>query len=155
MSLSRGAWPLFSVSIERDMISVDIMARVRVPDPDWRYIDKAGHGHFWKGKKLPTLKQVVVGTQWVGDEYDGDEYDIKEWWCKLCSEPIEPGMREETPAPIPGQTWVTVTIGDEDYVVSPEQYAESVEAWEMALRTICTMRREPPISFDKTGERKR
>jgi len=147
---------MFSVSIEREDIAVDVMHSIRVPDEKWTFVDKKGHGHFWSGKKIPTCELVVVGKEWVGDEYDGEEIEIKEWHCRGCGQLIEPGYRMETvPNRVPGPTWVTITIGSEEYVVTSEQYAESVEAWEMALRTICTMRREPPISFDKTGERKR
>ena len=154
--VSRGAWPLFSVKIERDDIAVDVMHSMRVPDEKWTFVDKKGHGHFWKGKKVPTCKYVQVGTQWVGDEYEAEEIPVMEWQCKTCGETIEPGYREERgPTHVPGPTWVTITINDEDYVVTPEQYSESVEAWEMALRTICMMRTEPPIEFDKTGKRKR
>lgn len=151
MNTMRGAWPLFSVKIEREDIAVDVIHSIRVPDEKWTFVDKKGHGHFWKGKKLPTCKHVVVGSEWIGDEFDGEEYDIKEWQCKECGETIEPGYRTEVqPNRVPGPTWVTITINDEDYVVTPEQYAESVEAWEMALRTICTYRTEPPIRFGKT-----
>ncbi len=140
MKTMRSVWPVFSVSVERDMISVDVIHRVKVPDPDWRYIDKKGHGHFWKKTKLPTMKQVVVGTQWVGDEYDGEEYEIKEWRCKLCDETIDPGMKDETPpTKVPGPTTVTITVQDREYRLSPEQYAESIEAWEKALIEITAL----------------
>ena len=137
MSVSRGSWPLFSVAIEREDIAVDVMHSITVPDEKWTFVDKKGHGHFWKGKKIPTCKLVVTGTTWVGDEYDGEEIEIKEWHCKTCGQTIEPGYRQEVgPSHIPGPTYVTITINGAEYVLTPEQYAESVAAWEMA---ICVM----------------
>lgn len=147
---------MFSVSIEREDIAVDVMHSITVPDEKWTFVDKKGHGHFWKGKKIPTCKYVKVGEEWVGDEYDGEVYDIKEWQCKTCGETIEPGYRQETPPThVPGPTWVTIEIAGAQYVVTPEQYADSIAAWGKSLIEICTFRREPPIEFDKTGERKR
>ena len=86
-------WPLISVAIEREDIAVDVIHQIKVPDEEWRFVDKAGHGHFWRGKKVPTCKLVVTGTTWIGDEYDGEEVEIKEWQCRLCKEIIEPGYR--------------------------------------------------------------
>lgn len=128
-------WPLFSVAIEREDIAVGVIHQIKVPDEEWRYVDKAGHGHFWKGKKVPTCKLVVTGTTWVGDEYEAEEIEIKEWKCKLCYEIIEPGYRMQlAPTHVPGPTWVTIVINDETFVITPEQYASSVEAWRDALR---------------------
>lgn len=141
MNTSRSTWPLFSVEIEREDVRVDVIHSRRVPDEEWKFVDKKGHGHFWKRAKIPTCKHVQVGTQWVGDEYEAEEVPIMEWQCKSCGETIEPGFRTETgPSHVPGPTWVTITIGGEEYVVTPEQYAESVDAWEMALRTIVMTR---------------
>lgn len=149
MSTARGSWPLFSVSIETEQVRVDTIHRLRVPDEKWTFVDKKGHGHFWKGKKVPTCKYVQVGTQWVGDEYEADEIPIMEWQCKECGQKIEPGYRDEVqPTHIPGPTWVTVVIDENEYIVTPEQYAESVGAWEMALRAIAVTR-GGDIRFEK------
>ena len=47
---------------------------------------------------------------------------------------------ETGPTHVPGLTWVTVQIdldrSPETFVLSPEQYAASVEAWRDALREI-------------------
>ena len=137
MTTMRGDWPLFSVSIEREDVRVDTIHRLRVPDEKWTFVDKKGHGHFWKGKKVPTCKYVKVGEQVIGDEYESDVIDIKEWQCRTCGETIEPGYRDEVqPTHVPGPTWVTITINGNSYMLTPEQYAESVDAWEMALRAI-------------------
>jgi hypothetical protein len=133
------AWPSFSVSFEREELVADFMHEVSVPDEKWNFVDKKGHGHFWKGKKLPTCKLVVTGTHWVGDEYDGTEYEIKEWQCRTCGETIQPGFRKERPAPVLGPTWVTVSFDEgplsrEEFVISVEEYAQSVEAWRDHLR---------------------
>lgn len=134
---TQAVWPLISISVEREDIAVDVIHQVKVPDEKWTHIDRKGHGHFWKGKKIPTCKLVVTGTTWVGDEYEAEEIEIKEWQCKLCKAIIEPGYRMQVqPTHVPGPTWVTVTINDETFMFTPEQYAESVEGWLEAARQI-------------------
>ena len=64
-------------------------------------------------------------------------YDIKEWQCKTV--PVRRSNRaidrEVGPTHVPVR-WVTVTISDEEFVFTPEQYAESVEGWLEAARQI-------------------
>lgn len=130
-------FPLFSVSFERKEIPVDILMPLRVPDEKWRFVDAQGHGHFWDGKDLPTLKWVVTGTEWVGDEYEHDEIDIGEWRCVQCAEIIEPGMKVDySPRSVPGLVTFTVTIGGESFILTEEQYAKSVEAWADSMRSM-------------------
>lgn len=144
LTTSRGAWPMFSVQIEREDIAVDVIHEITVPDEKWRFIDKAGHGHFWKlfSKKpstIPTCELIVVGTRWVGDEYDAEEIDVKEWQCRTCGETIEPGYRKERPPThVPGPTWVKITMEGHEYTLTPEQYAASVAEWEKALQKLCS-----------------
>ena len=127
-------FPLISIEFNRDDISVQTHP-TKVPDQEWRYVDGHGHGHFWSQDGFPTLEWKVTGKQWVGDEYDGDEYDVGEWRCRLCEEVIEPGLRlEYGPTHIPGPTWITVTIEGESFVLSPDTYARSIEAWAEWLR---------------------
>lgn len=130
-------FPSFSVEINREEIAVDTMIPTKVPDEKWRYVDMNGHGHFWQGDKLPTLEWVVTGTEWVGDEYGGEEYDVGEYRCLLCAEVVEPGRRVTyEPTSIPGPTQVTVTISDESFTVTTDEYAASLIAWREALRGI-------------------
>lgn len=130
-------FPLISMSVEQEQYTADVLSRVKVPDEKWTFVDKAGHGHFWKGKKVPTCKLVVTGSYWVGDEVESEEVEIKEWKCKTCDEIIEPGYRYETsPTHVPGPTWVTLTLDDETFVLTPEAYVASVEAWRDALRAM-------------------
>ena len=134
---TQAMWPMFSVAIEREDIALDVIHSIKVRDEEWRFVDKAGHGHFWKGKKVPTCKYVQVGTEWIGDEYEADEVPIMEWQCKECAEKILPGYRTELqPTHVPGPTYVTVEINGETFVLTPEQYAWSVGAWRDALRDL-------------------
>jgi hypothetical protein len=133
-------FPQFSVSVEREEIAADFMHQIKVPDENWTYIDRKGHGHFWKDKRVPTCKYVVTGEVFVGDEYDGEMVKIRQWQCRICSETIEPGYRMEHPPPVLGPTWVTVQIdldrNPESFVLTPEEYARSVEAWRDHLREL-------------------
>jgi hypothetical protein len=135
MFLSRS--PRISISWEREEVPVATMHPTQVPDPDWRFIDKAGHGHFWKKDKLPTLKWVVTGKTWVGDEYDGYEIELGEYQCKNCGEAVEPKKRSEYgPTSIPGLTTFTIAIDDETFVVPEEIYVKSIAAWRDSLRKL-------------------
>lgn len=127
--------PLISIEMQREEIPVATMSPRQVPDEKWRYVDKQGHGHFWKGEELPTLAWVVTGTRWAGDEYESYEYEVGEWRCRYCEEVVVPGKRSEYgPSSIPGPTTYLITINDETFSVTPEEYARSVERWAEALR---------------------
>jgi len=135
-------YPKFSVSVNREQMPTEVLGEmVKVPDEKWRYVDLNGHGHFWSTGELPTLEWVVTGKHWVGDEYDGQEYDVGEWRCRLCTEVIEPGYRLEQPRPIFGLTTVTVEFlsetapnGREEFVLTVDQYAESLLVWQESLK---------------------
>jgi hypothetical protein len=129
-------WPMIQVSFDREELEANL-GPVKVPDLDWRYVDKAGHGHFWNkkgnGAPLPTLEWVVTSQGWFDD---GTSYDIGEHRCKICAEVIEPGMKTEFPKPVFGPTVVTVTINGETFRLTEEKYQQSVEAWRDKLREL-------------------
>lgn len=131
------SWPRIDIQFNREMIPVALMSPHKVPDEKWRGVDKRGHGHFWVDGELPTLEWVVTGTCWAGDEFDGEEYEVGEYRCRECGEVIEPGKKlEHGPTHIPGPTTVTVTLNEETFMLTPEQYADSVEAWAKSLRRL-------------------
>lgn len=132
---SRISFPRISIEVKREELPVHSLSPSRVPDQNWRYVDKKGHGHFWDGKELPTLKWVVTGKQWIGDDFDGEEYDVGEWRCLQCGETIEPKKRlEYGPRFVSGPTWIILTIDDENFQLTPEQFGESVDKWKEYLR---------------------
>lgn len=125
---SRISYPSFTLKYEREDIPVHTLSPSKIPDEEWRYIDKAGHGHFWKGKKLPTLKEVVTGTTWVGDEYESHEVELTEHRCLLCDEVIKPGMRSEYgPSHVPGIATYTVTIGHSEFILGEEDWYDALD----------------------------
>jgi hypothetical protein len=131
---SQAAFPLFSVEIEQEEIELRTMIPPQVPDERWRYVDKKGHGHFWDGDQLPTLRWVITGTRWAGDEHESWEYDVGEYRCRQCGEVVEPKkITDYFPKPIMGPRTVTVTINDAKYRLSEEMYAKSVEAWRESI----------------------
>ena len=134
---TRAALPLVSVNVEREEIPVASFSPSKVPDATWRYVDKAGHGHFWQGNELPTLKWVVTGMQAVGDEYEMYEYEVGEWRCQICDEVVEPQKKlDYGPTHVPGPVTVTVEVENEVFVLTMDEYAQSVERWLDALREI-------------------
>ena len=137
--------PLISVMIEREDIPVDTIHPQKVPDEKWRFVDAAGHGHFWEtGEEktfwLPTLEWVVTGTEWVGEGSDAEEIKVGEYRCKTCGEVIEPKHRTYYgPRTIPGLETFHVrlmtkgAISAKTYVMTRTQYAEAIDAWASVL----------------------
>lgn len=64
-----------------------------VPDEGWRFIDAAGHGHFCKSGKWPTLK-LDTSTVYC-DEHDDDE-EISRLLCPHCGEEVRPSMVDQS-----------------------------------------------------------
>jgi hypothetical protein len=131
-------YPNFSVKIEMeefDEIGFSFSTE-SVPDEDWRFIDKEGHGHFWKGRSLPTLDKIEVGKHWIGDEYDGQEVSEWEHRCRLCAEKVEPKFKNvPIKRPPPMLKWFIVGIGSEEFHLTPEQYADGLECMASYWRT--------------------
>lgn len=65
-------------------------------DKGWSYRDKAGHFHAWSTTEedhYPTLFQVVYTCP--SEHLDGDAWWCEcstTWECRICREPITPGM---------------------------------------------------------------
>jgi hypothetical protein len=73
-----------------------------VPDPGWKYTDKAGHQHFYveveTGKNYPSLDQMF-GQVTFCDDCQEAHCDV--WLeCRVCGEKIEPGTRPAPPAKV-------------------------------------------------------
>jgi hypothetical protein len=136
-TINQNVMPRVSVSVERESIPVQSMHPAKVPDPKWRYVDKTGHGHFWEGDDLPTLKWVVTGTAVAGDEYEMYEYEVGEYRCQICDEVIEPGKKlDYGPTHVPGPVTVTVEIDRKVFVLTEEMFSESIDRWREALEAI-------------------
>lgn len=90
--------PVTFTEIEFEITHEEIRSELPEWDPNWRYVDRAGHGHFGSseaGKPLPTLVWTITRTYWCED--CGDEHDEGEWRCPHCEEAITPGTRPFTP----------------------------------------------------------
>ena len=83
-------------------------------DPDWRFVDAAGHPH--RGDELAkTCEMVVDRSHWCdGDEgpYNHDPHeavDESHWECRECRETIKPRMIPPgQPVPLRGEYSGTV-----------------------------------------------
>lgn len=97
------------------------------PDPDWRFIDAAGHGHF-HSNGYPTLKEV---TEPCFDADSGDQWDRHvRFECPHCGEVIVPGRRAAAPVYVHGPECYTID-GRE---VSPDEYADQwSRAWHASI----------------------
>ena len=75
-----------SLRVEVDRIDATTWGPER--DPQWRFVDGAGHGHFYD-KGYPTLHEV---TETMVDPDAGDEWQAHvRWECPHCGEEIRPG----------------------------------------------------------------
>jgi hypothetical protein len=103
---------LLNIEMRRD--SVDVTPRLE-PDPEWKYVDRKGHGHGWKFNPPfadPEDLSKSVGTSgiWAGDgsfiphrwiverkaykDEEGEEYPEEgHMACPVCAEEVHPGYR--------------------------------------------------------------
>ena len=89
-----------TINVERDY---EIVWVSEEPDPDWIFVDAAGHEHRWRGETvqaMPTVERVVTGLEWSEDLQEFEE--VAELRCRRCGEVVEPRwracQREETVA---------------------------------------------------------
>lgn len=69
---------------------IDVTTTGPEPVRDWRYVDAAGHGHYY-APGYPTLTHVV--DEWAADD-DGEEYPVRTHMeCPHCGEHITPETR--------------------------------------------------------------
>lgn len=116
-------WPGFEVTFEQEGEWVTTATPER--DPDWKYVDSAGHGHFYAADGLlPTLKwNARPCSMGHGDDCDSEGT----WNCRLCDEEIHPGTRPARPVYIPGPRRITCTVTQGS---TTTVYAMPQEAWE-------------------------
>lgn len=76
-----GPW---TIDAQQEYIEVEVGPQ---PDKNWKFIDAAGHGHFWKDG-YPTLKVVEFDCYCTAVE---DEHTDTRLECPHCGEVIKPG----------------------------------------------------------------
>lgn len=124
-------WPGYELTVENDgqWVHTDMPG----PDPDWRFVDAQGHGHFYKDKDgaYPTLTWVSVPCT-MGH---GDDCDAEGWYeCRLCAERIQPGTKAQPPAWVSGVITYRLRVADggrwTSYVFGGQQW----DAVQVAVR---------------------
>lgn len=88
-----------TVQIEHEMIDVTSFIPRMEPDPEWQFVDEAGHFHaFATGGTLPTVETKYRHVQ-CADQQDCncDGYDEPERACRICGEEIAPRFRTVVP----------------------------------------------------------
>lgn len=101
------------LDVRREVI--DVTSKAERPDPAWRFVDAAGHEHYYRDDPLhvwPTLTWVPVPAGWCED--CGEVHDDGEWQCPACGEVILPGMLPAPPWPeyVPGPIHATLVVED-------------------------------------------
>lgn len=122
-------WPGYALAVDQPVEVVE--SNMPEPDPEWRFVDSHGHGHFYdpKAKTWPTLEWVILPcTMGHGDDCEAEGF----YRCPLCNEQISPGTRPPRPVTIRGPVTyrLTVTKGESitSYAFGPEQFNELTEA---------------------------
>ena len=79
------------LEVEHEVVEIRFATTPMEVDPDWRYVDEAGHLHAYVDGKTPTLEWVVDRTWWCED--CGENHEDGHLACKVCREEIEPGRK--------------------------------------------------------------
>ncbi len=129
-----GFWPQMNFSMEADGQWVDSITPVS--DPAWRFVDTAGHGHFYGSKSdpYPTLEWVSLPCSMGHDDCDSEGH----YRCRTCLATITPGTK------MPGRVWVAgmttcrLTVSDDDgtttvYMFGPEKWEQTKQAARAAI----------------------
>lgn len=95
-----------TLTAETDRIDVSTFTPPRLPNPDWTFIDAAGHFHaFDADGKLPTLRErklehsrrryrrVRNPRSWVRIEWTHRRWNETVLVCEVCGEQIKPTWR--------------------------------------------------------------
>jgi hypothetical protein len=131
---NRSAYDGPNLEVRRDTIRIDSLAHSEA-DPNWTYIDQAGHGHFY-GPGYPTLNEI---TETAYDPDDGSKYQVHlHWECRHCREVIVPARRFTSGrSTIPGLTRYLVDgleVPREDFIEHWRRFAlKQLEEQEAAL----------------------
>lgn len=157
------------LTIETEMVDVTL-ARKTSPDPNWTYVDSAGHYHALASDgTLPTLTATTEHRECGGacgaDECEG--YDVTVYECAICGAEVEPGRITTYPAGrefMPGRTsWtvqvprnvdrgllsVRVEVGDRTFFGVAERVSGRAEGGPDGIRVQTTLSGRWPL-----GERK-
>lgn len=83
----------WQVTVRRELLDATPLME---QDPDWKYVDPAGHKHVYvggeaKGLHVPTVRFVTTGRYWC--DRCLEEHEEGEHRCLECQSPVEPGMR--------------------------------------------------------------
>jgi hypothetical protein len=115
-------------TVTRETERIPVMSDLPSADKEWRFIDAAGHGHFWRDG-YPTLRTVEADCYCDAVHED---HTISHFECPHCAEVIEPGTIPPSPFPtyINGLTHVTLTYDDgrerREYVLISEADAAAL-----------------------------
>jgi hypothetical protein len=112
------------LEVEQDVITY-ASATATKPDPQWEFIDPAGHFHAYDTDgELPTLvtrdRHVDCGLSHADDDLYGDGqhdcegYDVREYFCQICDEQIKPErLSDAGQKSMPGRkSWSVYVVSD-------------------------------------------
>lgn len=144
-----------------DVAQIEVSSFSDEPDPNWTFIDAAGHYHAYTADlKLPTL---ITRDEWVAYEEPDEEtgetgYMIRHLHCAICDEEVQPGRRSGPERKfIPGRMSWTVTV--ESSVARGDRATIRVKSGDVLWFGIATvvdvqmeMGRRPVAVFAGSGE---
>lgn len=125
----RGPHGDWTLEVETEWIDISSGFGSLEPDPDWHYVDLAGHEHSHTSE---SFKRIQVEENWF--DQDGIEHNGRyHFECKGCGEWIVPGTRYVPPdfarRQIPGMIHYILTR-DDGHMKSTEYLTqEEADAW--------------------------
>jgi hypothetical protein len=107
-----------TLNIETERIDITMAGPSYKPDPEWTYVDKAGHFHaFTEDGKLPTLERYEKHLNCDGScagVCSDEGYTETRYRCRACGKRVKPGYAVKVPGGaqqfMPGRTSWTVTV---------------------------------------------
>lgn len=114
-------WPM--INVEQEWTDVTTISEF---DPEWRFVDGAGHGHFYGSEgETPTLRWVVDRDLVNVDSDDEEMPESGHYECPHCGEEISPQSRMGNRRQIPGVKHYMMTIRDGDESVIVYKFGEA------------------------------
>lgn len=107
-----------SLSIETELIDTTMAGPSYKPDPEWTFVDKAGHFHaFTHDGFLPTLERYEKHLNCDGScagVCSDEGYTETRYRCRICRKRVKPAYVVKVPGGLPqsmpGLTAWTVTV---------------------------------------------
>jgi hypothetical protein len=95
--MARNEYVIDGHSYVVEVDAIEVTGFSMKPDPNWTYLDRAGHLHDHSRALLITVQDNPDDPPFYFDE-DGEEYNAPDHLeCSICHEHIDPGLIPPSP----------------------------------------------------------